>query len=155
MIPLGTVWDNGVTFWQSFIPKMTGISQEIGYIWPIPSGEVAWFHRVQSRNPDFDDFRMSRDFRPLTLCQTVQRQRVVTHCWLRECRFSPLLSFSRVRLTLLPLSLSTSHTACGSHFLYMYSLPVLPCTVHLWSGQHCVCLSGDLEPKPDKYMKPS
>ena len=41
MIPLGTVWDNGVTFWQSFIPKMTRISIEIGYIWPILSGEVA------------------------------------------------------------------------------------------------------------------
>ena len=75
-----------------------------------------WDHVLQGRNPDLCDFRMSRDFRPKTLCQVVQRQRVVTHCWLRECRFSPLLSFSRVRLTLLPLSLSTSHTACGSTF---------------------------------------
>ena len=41
VIPLGTVWDNGVTFWQSFIPKMTRISIKIGYIWPILSGEVA------------------------------------------------------------------------------------------------------------------
>ena len=31
-------WGN---LWRSFVPKMTRISQEMGYIWPIPSGEVA------------------------------------------------------------------------------------------------------------------
>ena len=85
-----------------------------------------------------------------TLCKAVQRQRAQTQfLWgnaiplsyfcLRECTHSP------------PLSLSTGHTVCGSINIAYALTSCFTYVVHHWSGQHCGCLSSELDTKPDKY----
>ena len=65
-------------------------------------------------------------------------------------------------LSLLHESSTHSPPTLSPHWLYCVWLLIsayaytscFTCAVHPWSGQCCVCLSGDPALKQDKYMKP-
>ena len=96
------------------------------------------------------------DFRPLNTLSNSAETEVITVLAERVHSLSlPLFSSCRGECcSLSSHSLSPlSHTACGSAFSAYALTSCFPCTMHLWSGQHCVCLSSELDTKRDKYMK--